>query len=79
LFDELGGFDENYSLCSFQDMDLSLRFKHHGYDIAYCPYIQLAQPVLLHKPDDDLLIKQNKDQLIELWKKAEPEILACTT
>lgn len=76
LFDRLGGFDESYALPHFQDIDLSLRLKHKGYDIAYCPCIQLAQPVPPRASDDAQLIRQDKARLAELWEKEAPALLA---
>ena len=75
LFDDLGGFDESYSLCSSQDMDLSLRLRHRGYDIAYCPYIQLVQPDTPQEISDDQLIEREQDRLTEQWGKEHPELL----
>lgn len=72
LFDHLGGFDEKYVLCSFQDIDLSLRIKHRGYDIAYCPYIQLIQPVPPQETSDGPQIERDRKRLMELWGKEAP-------
>lgn len=76
LFDDLGGFDENYALLSFQDMDLSLRLRHRGYDVACCPRIQLAQPAPPQETGDARLTERDQARLMELWEKKDPALLA---
>lgn len=40
IFEEIGGFDENYRLV-FNDIELCLRAQQHGYRIVYTPYPRL--------------------------------------
>ena len=63
LFDELGGFDESCTQRPSQDLELSLRLKHRGYDIAYCPYIQLEEP---WETGNTVVTELEKDRLLRV-------------
>lgn len=76
LFDVLGGFDECYSLPHFQDIDLSLRLRCRGYDIACCPYVQLVQPAPPEETGDKLLAARDQDRLAVQWEEERPALLA---
>jgi GT2 family glycosyltransferase len=41
LFDEVGGLDEENLRVQFNDVDLCLRLREHGYYIVYTPYAEL--------------------------------------
>jgi GT2 family glycosyltransferase len=56
VFDEVGGFDERFAV-SFNDVDLCLRIREHGYRIVYTPHVWLehdesASRGRLHPKDD---------------------------
>lgn len=77
LLDTLGGFDEAYQSECFAAIDLSLQVKHAGYDLAYCPYTQIAQ-----LPDhvdrvNDLPRTAPADQTYfkEKWNGTDPYLL----
>lgn len=75
-FDELGGFDEGFVLPHFQNIDLSLRLRRQGYDVASCPYVQLVQPAMLEGADIGPLVEQDRDRLAALWEKEDPALLS---
>lgn len=79
LFEEIGGFDENYDPTCFEDTDLSLKIRHAGYELAYCPYIGL-----MHLPHQTTqsgssahakLIKEHGAYFMEKWQELEPTLL----
>lgn len=74
-FDDLGGFDEGYALPRFQDIDLSLRLKSQGYDVAYCPCLQLTQPVQLEETGGELPAAQDQNRLAAQWGEENPALL----
>lgn len=41
-FDKVGGWDTGYLIGDFEDSDLCLKLRHAGFDIAYCPSVQLT-------------------------------------
>jgi GT2 family glycosyltransferase len=41
VFEEVGGFDEENLKVSFNDVDLCLRIREHGYSVIYTPYAEL--------------------------------------
>ena len=42
LYEKVDGFDQAYHDIRFAAIDLSLKIKHAGYELALCPYMQLA-------------------------------------
>jgi GT2 family glycosyltransferase len=41
-FDTVGGWDTGYLIGDFEDSDLCLKLRDAGFDIAYCPSVQLT-------------------------------------
>jgi GT2 family glycosyltransferase len=41
VFDEVGGLDEGQLKVAFNDVDLCLKIRAHGYDIVWTPFAQL--------------------------------------
>ena len=79
LFDQIGGFDECFDPTCFEDTDLSLKIRHAGFELAYCPYIGI-----MHLPHQTTqsgseahakLIKKNGAYFMDKWKKIEPALL----
>lgn len=57
VFEEIGGFDENY-LLAFSDVEICLRIIEHGYRIVYTPFAELlhyeGKSRKSHVPVDDM-------------------------
>lgn len=79
LLEEIEGFDENYDPTCYEDTDISLKIRHTGREIYYCPYLGVG-----HKPhqttksgskEHEKLIKQKGDYFISKWKKIDPKLL----
>lgn len=79
LFDQIGGFDECFDPTCFEDTDLSLKIRHAGFELAYCPYIGI-----MHLPHQTTqsgseahakLIEKNGAYFMDKWKKIEPALL----
>lgn len=83
LFHEIGGFDEAYDPTCFEDTDLSLKVKHAGYKLAYCPYMGL-----LHQPHQTTnsgsdshreLMNRNGAYFARKWKEVDSSLLEVYT
>lgn len=79
LFDAIGGFDEFYDPTCFEDTDLSLKIRHAGYELAYCPYM-----AIMHLPHQTTnsgnethkkLMARNGTYFIDKWKTLDPKLL----
>lgn len=81
IFEEINGFDENYDPTCFEDTDLSLKIRHAGYDIAYCPYISIFhlphQTTNSGSSEHSEIMKKNGDYLLKKWSKLNPKLLQC--
>lgn len=79
LFDEVGGFDEQYDPTCFEDTDLSLKIRHAGYELAYCPYIGLKhlshQTTLSGNDAHARLIEKHGTYFQKKWQEIEPSLL----
>lgn len=79
LFDEIGGFDERYDPTCFEDTDLSLKIRHAGYELAYCPYIGLMhlphQTTQSGSSAHQKLLKENGAYFMKKWQELEPALL----
>lgn len=79
LFDEIGGFDERYDPTCFEDTDLSLKIRHAGYELAYCPYIGLMHlPHQTTQSGSDAhhkLMEENGVYFMKKWQELEPALL----
>lgn len=79
LFEQIEGFDEQYDPTCFEDTDFSLKIRHAGYELLYCP-----QMPIMHLPHQTtqsgskahaVLMKKNGRYFTEKWKKLQPELL----
>lgn len=79
LFDEIGGFDESYDPTCFEDTDLSLKIRHAGYELAYCPYIGLMhlphQTTHSGSSEHQKLIAEHGAYFMKKWQEIEPTLL----
>lgn len=79
LFEKIEGFDEFYDPTCFEDTDLSLKIRHAGYELAYCPYT-----TIMHLPHQTTnsgstahtkLLHRNGDYFMDKWRKLDPKLL----
>ena len=79
LFEEIEGFDEFYDPTCFEDTDLSLKIRHAGYELAYCPYT-----AIMHLPHQTTnsgsgahtkLLHRNGDYFMDKWRNLNPRLL----
>ena len=79
LFDEIGGFDENYDPTCYEDTDISLKIRNVGKEIVYCPYLGI-----IHNPhqttksgsnEHSVLIKNKGDYFVKKWKLENKKLL----
>lgn len=79
LFDQIEGFDEFYDPTCFEDTDLSLKIRHAGYELAYCPYMNI-----MHLPHQTTqsgssahakLMERNSKYFEDKWNALEPGLL----
>ena len=79
LFNDIGGFDETYDPTCFEDTDLSLKIRHAGYELAYCPYA-----AVMHLPHQTTnsgskshaeLMQRNGAYFTAKWKTLDPKLL----
>ena len=79
LFEKIEGFDEFYDPTCFEDTDLSLKIRHAGYELAYCPYT-----AIMHLPHQtthsgnaahEKLMQRNGTYFMDKWKQANPKLL----
>lgn len=79
LFDEIGGFDEYFDPTCFEDTDLSLKIRHAGYELAYCPYMAIMHlPHQTTNSGDEThkkLMARNGTYFIDKWKTLDPKLL----
>ncbi len=80
LFEEIGGFDLFYDPTCYEDTDISLKVRHAGKSLAYCPWLGVG-----HKPHQttnsgsdahDLLIRSKGEYFVSKWKKLDPLLLS---
>lgn len=79
IFESVHGFDEFYDPTCFEDTDLSLAIRNNGYEISYCPFINV-----LHLPHQTTnsgsakhteLLNRNGDYFLKKWNKKNPKLL----
>lgn len=79
LFEEIGGFDEFYDPTCFEDTDLSLKIRHAGYELAYCPYMNIMH--LPHQTTQSgssthaAQMERNSKYFGEKWKALDASLL----
>lgn len=79
LFWEVGGFDEAYDPTCFEDTDLSLRIRHAGYELAYCPHIPIQhlphQTTRVGSAEYAALFARNEQYFTQKWQRLHPALL----
>lgn len=79
LFGQIGGFDEAYDPTCFEDTDLSLKIRHAGYELAYCPYMNIMhlphQTTHSGSSEHKKLIKKHGDYFMKKWREIDPALL----
>ncbi len=73
VFNEVNGFDENLAV-AFNDVDLCLKLREHGYLIVYTPFAELIHHGTLNKdyndaPDLQKLFLKDVEYIREKWGK----------
>lgn len=79
LFNIIGGFDEFYDPTCFEDTDISLKIRNHGFELAYCPYMGIMhlphQTTQSGSSGHTKLMERNGSYFEEKWRKIQPELL----
>lgn len=79
LFDAVDGFDEYYDPTCFEDTDISLKIKHAGYELAYCPYMGIMhlphQTTQSGSSSHTKLMDRNGTYFMEKWAELNPALL----
>lgn len=79
VFDAVGGFDTRYDPTCFEDTDLSLKLRHAGYELAYCPYMPI-----MHKPHQTTgsgsikhkkQMERNGSYFLDKWRGLDARLL----
>jgi GT2 family glycosyltransferase len=65
-FEEVGEFDEGYSN-GFEDVDLCLRLRAAGYDVAYCAESTLVHFEAATRGEDSELFRRNAERYLARW------------
>lgn len=79
IFNEIGGFDENYDPTCYEDTDISLKIRDYNKEIIYCPYLGIEhlphQTTKSGSLQHEKLIKKRGKYFINKWKQKNPELL----
>ena len=79
IFNEIGGFDENYDPTCYEDTDISLKIRDYNKEIIYCPYLGIEhlphQTTKSGSLQHEKLIKKKGKYFINKWKQKNPELL----
>jgi GT2 family glycosyltransferase len=75
LFEELGGFDEEFAPSYCEDVDLSLKIRKRGLKILYVPDAVVVHHLsattnAMHKSYKGWMIVRNQQKLAERWQEA---------
>lgn len=79
LFVEIDGFDEFYDPTCFEDTDISLRIRHAGFELAYCPYMEIMH--LPHQTTNSgskkhsQLMERNGAYFLKKWRDIDASLL----
>jgi GT2 family glycosyltransferase/glycosyltransferase involved in cell wall biosynthesis len=72
-------FDEAYDPTCYEDTDLSLQIRDQGYDLAYCPYMNLNhlphQTTRYGSDSHWKLVERNGAYFEHKWRKRNPRLL----
>lgn len=79
LFELIDGFDEKYDPTCYEDTDLSLKIRNQGYELAYCPYINIKhlphQTTNSGSKSHEQLMKRNGEYFMGKWGQQNPRLL----
>lgn len=79
VFAEIQGFDEFYDPTCFEDTDLSLKIKHSGYKLAYCPYMSIFhlphQTTNSGSSEHKKRMERNGEYFLDKWNAINPSLL----
>ncbi len=79
VFLSVGGFDINYDPTCYEDTDLSLKVRHMGKEIYYCPYggiFHLPHQTTKSGSDSHRAVTELKQKYFtEKWKSKNPDLL----
>ena len=82
LFDSFGGFDEAYDPTCYEDTDLSLKVRHAGRELYYCPHLGVVHlPHQTTKTGSDAhtkLIYEKQRYFTNKWRELNPALLDYT-
>lgn len=84
IFQKLGGFDEVYKVCAYEDIDLCLRLKENNYILKYEPRSEILhhESVTQQKFDQkfrqDYFIQNTNTFLSRWYDKIEPDYAKMT-
>jgi GT2 family glycosyltransferase len=79
VFEMVEGFDEYYDPTCYEDTDISLKIRNIGYELAYCPYINIKH--LPHQTTNSgstvhtQLMDRNGKYFLDKWSKENPSLL----
>lgn len=82
VFDKIEGFDVAYDPTCYEDTDISLKVRHIGKEIYYCPFLGVIhlphQTTNAGSPEHKTLIKDKKTYFVNKWEKLNPTLLKYT-
>jgi GT2 family glycosyltransferase len=61
IWDEINGFDENFSPFYWEDVDLSYRARKRGFGIFFCPHI-----VMTHRHESTIGSEYNRTEILQI-------------
>ncbi len=81
-FNSIEGFDVAYDPTCYEDTDISLKVRHMGKEIYYCPYLGVIhlphQTTNAGSAEHKKLIKDKKTYFVNKWEKLNPSLLKYT-
>jgi GT2 family glycosyltransferase len=79
LFNKIGGFDINYDPTCYEDTDISLKIRHAGKTIIYCPYLGIKhlphQTTQSGTSSHEKMIKEKGNYFKNKWLKKNKKLL----
>ena len=76
-FKKTNGFDINYDPTGYEDTDISLQIKNLGYELIYCPYLNIEHKA--HQTTINILnnnkIEKNAKYFKNKWRKINKKLL----
>ena len=78
-FHKIEGFDVAYDPTCYEDTDISLKVRHLGKEIYYCPYLGVIhlphQTTNAGSAEHKKLIRDKKTYFVDKWQKMNPKLL----